>query len=227
MAIIQPQKSKNWLAAMHPLVRISMGVVMAAIVFFIIPRHHIDFLPLAMLLWDVFALSFIISGVIVMFVRSVPEIRQQAQKDDGSKAFVLMMILVASFVSMFAVLLLFLAPKNENSPIVLPVAIAGMMLSWILVHLIFTFHYAHMYYGDDKEDPKKHLEGLEFPKEDKPDYIDFAYFAFVLGTTFQVSDVEISSRKIRRMALVHGLLSFGLNTFVVALTINLVAGLKK
>ena len=90
---------------------------------------------------------------------------------------------------------------------------------------IFTFHYAHLYYFKDKDDT---VDGnaLEFPKEDKPDYPDFAYFAFVIGMTFQVSDVEINSRIIRRTALAHGLLAFALNTFVVALTINLIAGLK-
>ena len=102
-----------------------------------------------------------------------------------------------------------------------------MMLSWIMVHTLFGFHYAHLYYGDDTNDPSSHAEGLEFPKEKKPDYLDFAYFAFVIGMTFQVSDVDITGRSIRRVALLHGLLSFGLNTFVVALTINLIAGLLK
>jgi uncharacterized membrane protein len=85
-----------------------------------------------------------------------------------------------------------------------------------------------MYYNDDKNNPDKDAYGLEFPNKDpKPNYIDFAYFSFVIGCTFQVSDVEISSPKIRRVVLFHGLLSFALNTFVVALTINLIAGLSK
>jgi uncharacterized membrane protein len=102
----------------------------------------------------------------------------------------------------------------------------GMLVSWAIVHTIYTFHYAHLYYQKQKGDgPVK--EPLNFPDEKKPDYLDFAYFSFVVGMTFQVSDVEISSRKVRRIVLVHGLLSFALNTFVVALTINLIAGLKK
>ncbi len=67
--------------------------------------------------------------------------------------------------------------------------------------------------------------GLEFPKEDKPDYLDFMYFSLVLGMTFQVSDVQITSRKLRRLAAVHGLLSFLFNTIILALTVNLAAGL--
>ncbi len=80
---------------------------------------------------------------------------------------------------------------------------------------------------DDENDANKDAYGLEFPGNAKPNYLDFAYFSFVIGCTFQVSDVEISSPKIRRVVLFHGLLSFGLNTFVVALTINLIAGLAK
>jgi uncharacterized membrane protein len=102
-----------------------------------------------------------------------------------------------------------------------------MTFSWIMVHSIYTFHYAHMYYNDHKIIPGQDAYGLEFPGDAKPDYIDFAYFSFVIGCTFQVSDVEISSPRIRRVVLLHGLLSFALNTFVIALTINLIAGLSK
>ncbi len=67
--------------------------------------------------------------------------------------------------------------------------------------------------------------GLEFPGERRPDYLDFMYFALVLGMTFQVSDVQITSRKFRRLAAVHGLLSFLYNTIILALTLNIAAGL--
>ena len=114
---------------------------------------------------------------------------------------------------------------SENSFFV-PATVCGMMLSWAMVHTLFAFHYAHDYYSPDKNNKTKSVGGLDFPGKDEPDYIDFAYFAFVIGCTFQVSDVEISSRKIRRLALVHQLISFALNTFVVALTINLNCGVK-
>jgi len=81
-------------------------------------------------------------------------------------------------------------------------------------------------YGDHPLDPDTHTVGLQIPNELWPDYLDFAYFAFVIGMTFQVSDIEISSRTIRRVALVHGLLSFLFNTVIVALTINVVVDLR-
>ena len=213
---------------MYPLQRVIISAVIALATFFCLPKH-LDSLLIAMIIWVSFALPFLIMSWIILFTREVEGIKKIASKEDGSKTFIIIMVLIASFASMFTVLLLMLSDASDKTPeLFLPVAIAGMLLSWIMVHTVFTFHYAHMYYDvPDGSSSKKIKGGLNFPDEDEPDYIDFAYFSFVIGCTFQVSDVEISSRKIRRMALLHGLLSFGLNTFVVALTINLVAGLKK
>lgn len=129
---------------------------------------------------------------------------------------------------MLLILLLMLSEESSKASkfLYIPVAVAGILFSWGMVHTMYTMHYAHIYYDNDEDDENKHAGGLEFPSENCPDYLDFAYFAFVIGMTFQVSDVEISSRKIRRVVLFHGLLSFGLNTFVVALAINLIAGLR-
>jgi uncharacterized membrane protein len=93
-----------------------------------------------------------------------------------------------------------------------------------MTHASFAFRYAHEYYQTDSDSPGIN-GGLEFPGETRPDYLDFLYFALVIGMTFQVSDVEISSRPLRRLAMVHGLLSFLFNTIIVALTVNLAAGM--
>ena len=182
-----------------------------------------------MAVWNVFAITYLISDWIILFMRTVPQIRIWAQRDDGSILFVFVMIVLAAFTSMIIVLLLVITKDfddSEHSLFVL-VSAGGILLSWFLVHTIFTFHYAHLYYNTSAGDNSKDAEGLEFPGSEQPDYIDFAYFSFVIGCTFQVSDVEISSRRIRRSVLLHGLLSFLLNTFVVALSINLIAGLAK
>jgi uncharacterized membrane protein len=99
-----------------------------------------------------------------------------------------------------------------------------MVFSWFLIHTIFTLRYAHIYYGDHPSTPEKYHGGLSFPDDATPEYIDFAYFSFVLGMTFQVSDVDITSKRFRKLALWHSLLSFGFNTIMIALTINVIAG---
>jgi len=106
----------------------------------------------------------------------------------------------------------------------LALVVVTLFVSWLMTHTTFAFRYAHEYYGKDHGGPEID-RGLEFPGEQQPDYLDFMYFALVLGMTFQVSDVQITSRKLRRLAAVHGLLSFLFNTIILALTVNLAAGL--
>jgi uncharacterized membrane protein len=213
---------------LHPINRSLISIGLTAMVYILISNLSITPLIRIMLLWDVFALTFTATCWIVFVTRSVADIRQYARQDDGSRTFVFVFILLASFFSMLLVLLLMLSKEASQASMFLyiPVAVAGILFSWMMVHTMYTMHYAHMYYDDDEQDKNKHAEGLEFPNEEHPDYIDFAYFAFVIGMTFQVSDVEITSRKIRRVVLLHGLLAFGLNTFVVALAINFIAGLR-
>jgi uncharacterized membrane protein len=221
------KKGSNIFLRMRPLTRLMISLLLATIVFLLIMNIDLAVLVKIMIAWAAFALSFIVTSWIVFFMRTTTEIREHSREEDGSRLYVLLLILLTSFASLFTVLLLMLSGTAKDTPqiIYIPVAISGMLFSWVMVHTIFGFHYAHLYYANDTNDPTKHAEGLEFPKEKKPDYIDFAYFSFVLGMTFQVSDVDITSRVIRRVALFHGMLSFALNTFVVALTINLIAGL--
>jgi len=223
------QSSKgNIFLQMHPLQRILLSVALSAVTFFFIPKNA-NALLATMIVWVVFALSYLITGWIVLCTRTIPQIRTFAQKDDGSQWFVFVTILLSSFSSLIIVLLLMVSIgfDKQNHSIFIFVSIAGILSSWFLVHTTYTFHYAHQYYDSAPDDDAKDAAGLEFPGEEAPDYIDFAYFAFVIGCCFQVSDVEVSSRTIRRSVLVHQLISFGLNTIVVALTINLIAGLMK
>ena len=220
-------KNSNIILHLHPLQRILLSLGMSLLVFFLIRNSQLDGVMIATILWEVFALSFIITSWIIFSKLPIADIEKRANKEDGSRFFVLVSILISSFASMVTVLLLMISkdklPGHETITVI--VAVMGIMMSWVLVHTIFTFHYAHLYYfkeGDDTTEGKP----LDFPGKTKPDYLDFAYFSFVIGMTFQVSDVEIPSRIIRRTVLAHSLLSFALNTFVVALTINIIAGLK-
>lgn len=95
----------------------------------------------------------------------------------------------------------------------------GVVASWALLHTGFALYYAHLYYNS-AESPS----GLRFPGDEDPDPLDFAYYAFAIGTTFAVSDVEATSRKMRRPTLAHCILSFFYNTAILAMVLNLVLG---
>lgn len=173
--------------------------------------------------WLGFALSFLFLSWYIILQRGVEQIRKKANEDDGSVIFVFVVIIISSFASMFAVLLLIIS-KDQSLPestLVIPAAVLSMITAWFLVHTQYVFHYAHEYYDVENNG------GLDFPDDKNPDYLDFAYYSLCMGCTFQVSDVDVTSKKLRRITMIHGLLAFFMNTFVVALTINMVAGLNQ
>lgn len=218
----------NLFIKMHPLTRLIISFGLAMLPFAFLYNKQLSILLLAMTSWIVFTLSFLICSWIVVFQRSVQQIRKKAKQDDGSVAFVFFMVLISSFAGMFTVLLIIISKDSaiRQSLLFLPSCILGLILSWVMVHTIYIFHYAHKYYDTKPKNNTEIVGGLKFPGDDEPDYLDFAYYSFGLGCTFQVSDISVTSKKIRRITLFHGLLSFVLNTFVVALTINLIAGLS-
>lgn len=112
---------------------------------------------------------------------------------------------------------------NGGSWLQIVLAASTIILSWCFFNTLFALHYAHAYY--DQADNDTIPAGLAFPGTETPDYWDFMYFAFVLGMTFQVSDVQIASSALRRLALLHGLIAFFFNVVIIALTVNVIAGL--
>jgi len=225
---MQIKKSKNVFTNLNPVHRVIVSALFSILTYFLAHNQISDFTILSTLLWDAFALTYIVLSWTIFFTSTTEHITKKARKDDGSKIFVFFVVIFASFASMITVVILVTSNSQISVDEVayLPIIISGIFLSWTMVHTTFCFHYAYLYY-DNELGTDTNLEGLKFPNEEHPDYIDFAYFSFVVGMTFQVSDVQITTRKIRRLALFHSLLSFALNTFVVALTINLIAGIRK
>lgn len=155
----------------------------------------------------------------------VATIRKRAAEEDEGAFAILLLTIVATMASLVAIVFELGAAKESSGLIVLGhvvVAMATILLSWTFVHMIFSLHYAHEFYGERRDGQ---IGGLKFPGDDNPDYWDFLYFSLVIGMTSQVSDVSISSKYIRRVAAVHGVLSFFFNLTVLALTVNLVSSL--
>ncbi len=185
---------------------------------------------LLMLTWLAYAVMSILLSWITILSSHPADMKLEATTQDSSRIAVFVFVVIAAFASLLAILLLLEDLRNNTSerlalPILIPLAcVCG---AWWMVHTVFTFRYAHLFYCDNEDAPGKDVQpgGLLFPGEEEPDYLDFTYFSFVMGMTFQVSDVQITSRKIRRLAWMHGILSFAFNTVIVAFTINIIAGL--
>ena len=172
-----------------------------------------------LLAFDLAALVFL--GTIArMFNRcSAAHMRSQSRAQDTGRWGVLWSGIVLSTVVLVALSSELHAAKGGGL-LALGLGTLSVVLSWLFLNIMFAIHYAHGFYGDLGE---KH-EGLEFPDTPQPDYWDFAYFAIVIGMTFQVSDVQITSRYLRHVALLHSVISFFFNVFIIAITVNIVAG---
>lgn len=161
-----------------------------------------------------------------MFVRcNIDHIRKRAWEQDEGAFAILWLTIVATIASLVAIVFELGGMKQAvpgDAVVQVVVATATILLSWAFIHTIFLIHYAHEYYGE-RRDGK--IGGLKFPGDAKPNYWDFLYFSLVIAMTSQVSDVAISSKAIRHVANMHGVLSFFLNLTVPALTVNMVSNL--
>ncbi|MCO5936303.1 DUF1345 domain-containing protein [Mucilaginibacter sp. RB4R14] len=221
------EPKKNFLLRIDAHYRLYISLLIGAVTFLFV-RHNPSAPAVTLITWIAVAASIIVLDWITILWAHPKDIRKIANLEDSSRFMIFLFVMVASLVSLIAILLLLKSTKNQSNDAVagyIILAMSAVIVSWWLVHTVFTMRYAHLYYNkaDGKPTP---IGGLEFPGDEKePDYLDFIYFSFVIGMTFQVSDVEISSKQIRRLVWAHGLISFAFNTAIVALSINVISGL--
>ena len=178
--------------------------------------------------WDAGMLCFLVSTWFLMLKVTPKTMRRNAQSQDEGRFVILSLITAAACASILAITFTLRETKGGELNVILThLVLAGVTIigSWLLVHTIFAMHYAHEYYQDHKTQSNSYAGGLAFPEDLEPDYWDFLYFSFVIGMTSQVSDVPITSQSLRRLALLHAILSFFFNTTIVAMSINIIAGL--
>jgi len=222
-----PQRPKVYYAldAHH---RASFGCLVALGAAFLL-HGHVRTPLLLVLTWEVFALTSLVLAWFIIYTKDPYEARRNARLQDASATFLFVLVICAATASLLAVGLVLHDVKSlgSSSMVVHVIAsAAAILISWTFVHTIFTLRYAHLYFANAHERERHETAGgLIFPGKEIPSYPDFAYFSFIIGMTCQVSDVQISSSEIRRLALVHGLISFLFNTAILAMFVNIVAGL--
>jgi uncharacterized membrane protein len=210
--------------------RVAVSVAVGILIF--VATLGLHRLPLELILaWNAFAITAILLAWVRIIFADAKCAVLEAKLQDTGRTVIFCLVLFGACASLFAVAFLLGTAKGTagarlGGHVVL--AAITVVLSWFLIHTAFAMHYTHAYYRtEDPDERGRHGAGLNFPgdEDDEPDFLDFAYFAFVIGMTFQVSDVAITSRLIRRLSLVHALLSFLFNTVILALAINLASGL--
>ena len=153
--------------------------------------------------------------------------RERAQAQDEPSVVLVLVLLLANLACVAAITVLMQQSRDLSGfeqMLHVGLSAAALAASWFFIQVIFTFHYAHRYYFEEKQG-EADGPGLKFPGGLAPDYFDFLYYAHVVGMTSQVADVQVTSREMRHITLVHSVLSFGFNMLILALSINVMAGL--
>ncbi|TPG65426.1 DUF1345 domain-containing protein [Hymenobacter nivis] len=216
--------------------RLALALAAAGLALWLAPAA-LGPLARAVAAWDAFGGTLLVLVVVLMRVADVDDIRRVAAAEDLPRTAAFVVVLAGALASLVAVVGLLGTLKGvpkDAKALHLALGVGAVAVAWSLVHCVFTLRYAHSYYDADEAG---HDEGgLVFPDDNddakgkdkkklEPNYLDFAYFSFVVGMTAQTADVGISSRAIRRIALLHGLISFVFNTAIVALTIGTIGGI--
>jgi uncharacterized membrane protein len=172
--------------------------------------------------WDIAAVLFILWTWLIIWPMSHNQTKEFARREDPSRVGADVILLLASIASLGAVgAALFQAHSTGNEAHATFLTITGIVsvvISWVLIHTIFTLRYARLFYGKTKDT-------IVFEKDHRPTFSDFAYISFTLGMTFQVSDNTIVGSGLRKVVLRHVLLSYLFGTVIVAATVNLIISL--
>lgn len=174
-----------------------------------------------MVAWDVTAVV-VVAAVWLSIGRFTPEETEEfAVREDDTRAGTHLLLLGAALVSLVGVVLAFLKANSgahREEVLLESFGVFTIVCSWLLVHTVFALRYAHVYYAEPEG-------GIDFKSKgsERPDYLDFAYTAFTVGMTFQVSDTDITRREMRRQVLGHALISFLFGAVIVATTVNVIA----
>jgi uncharacterized membrane protein len=199
------------------LVSVALGAVVGAVLLAL----HASFVLAALSAWDAGATLFLGIFWFVIAQKDALETHRRAASEDPGRSAVYGLVLLGSGASLVSAVALVRNPDEAHKSLLIALCLANVALSWSLTQAVFTLRYAHLYYRDDDEG----VGGIDFPGDAAPAYFEFAYLAFTVGTTFQVSDTAVSSSQVRRAVLLHAALSFVYNTAILAFVLNLLFGL--
>jgi len=230
MAQSRIRRLRRVLGPFAPRPRLTVSIVVGALVGTACALFATDMRASTALIlgWDSLSFAFLGSMFFTWFQHDPADIRHQAALDDQGREIISTLVIAAAAASVWAVGAELTLAKDahglmKTAHVVL--AFGTVLASWTMVQMIFTLHYAHEYYGVDEDDGARDAKGIDFPGSDPPDYWDFLYFSVVIGVACATADADFTSKGLRRLGTVHSLVAFAFNTIIVALTINLTAGL--
>jgi uncharacterized membrane protein len=203
--------------------RLFSAIAFGVLLSFVLPRDWRQGTRL-LVAWDCATGLYLVLAGWMMAGSRIDRIRDRAARQDEGQFVILGLTTLTALVSLAGIMAeLAMAKGLKGQAEWRHIALAGLtvLLSWTFTHAMFAIHYAHEYYGGPEDRP---TQGLEFPGHDEPDYWDFVYYSFVIGTACATADVNLTSRTMRRTTTLHCIVAFFFNTTILALTVNIGAG---
>ena len=230
MATASGPSRPTWFAILASRPRLLGATLMGAVVGLALAKFAATFPAVTDLVigWDVLCVAFMVSVSAAMLDHTPNDIRARAGREDEGRGLILTLVLIAAAASVAAIGAELSLAKNEHGwskAAHIALAFGTVAASWLMVQLVFALHYAHEYYDENPDCDGHDMKGLLFPGNELPDYWDFVHFSVVVGVAAQTADISFTSKALRRIGTVHSLVAFAFNTVIVALTINLLAGL--
>lgn len=206
---------------LDPVPRAILSFGTGVLVFFLLPDFSLSLRFLSA--WNAQILCFLAIVLLMMGLTSREETCSRAQKKEADQWVVFVLAVCMACASLFAVTVV-LAHNKDSFNIEVAMSMLAVLCSWLFMHMMFTLHYACLYYQKDAFTPQGYIGGLEFTTSNPPSYLNFIYFTFTFGMTFQTSDVTLASPTMRRIAIAHALVSFFFFTFIIALMVSIAYG---
>lgn len=203
--------------------RLVIAVLLGCLLLFVLPEGWLAATRM-LAAWDCSTGLYLVLALAMMARSDIDSIRDRAALQDEGQWVILGLTTITALVSLAGIMVELATAKTlKDHALWQHIALAGItvFLSWTFLHTIFAVHYAHEFYSV----PENELgRGLEFPGHEPPDYWDFMYYSFIIGTACATADVNITSRTIRRTTTLHCIVAFFFNTTILALTVNIGAG---
>ena len=203
--------------------RFFTAALVGALLWFLLPRDLVSSTRL-LVAWDCAAGLYLVLAVVMMLRSNIERIHYRAALEDEGQMVILGLTIITALISLGGIVAEMATAKTlKGHDEWQHISLAGLtvLLSWTFTHTMFAIHYAHEYYDGPENDL---AEGLEFPGKEPPDYWDFVYYSFVIGTACATADVNVTSKNMRRITTLHCVVAFFFNTTILALTVNIGAG---
>lgn len=226
----QPETPPFWHRPYRAVVvrpRLIGSTVLGAVIYLLLPASLIA-TTRVLIAWDSAVFVFIVLSLLRMVGADQATLRRHAMEQDEGRNAILVLAVIAALASISVIVTELAGLKGAGTKLELArvaFTMATIALSWGFTQIVFALHYASIYYSPFEDSDDEFKCGLHFPGGGPPDYWDFLHFAIIIGVANQTADIEIRAKEMRRVSTVHSLIAFGFNTAILALMINLAAGL--